>query len=245
MHNGGACIQHKRKPMSIFLFVTALLFPATQINGFLPPSVPSRIQSHRRVVEMLDFDLPSTSNGRVSSDLSLYNSTEMLNEALKTLSWDQHVDDAMKLLSAAELSSEVKPDPSSYIVIMKALVEGEDKPERVEMLLERMRDHCHVPAAAVNLVISSWANVASDRSDEAPQRADELLDGLWNVYLQTKNYTVMPSRATYMAAMSAHAFSGKGVVAAKRVEELLEEMDYYADMHPSLSPLTVFVNVAM
>jgi len=187
----------------------------------------------------------------------------MLNEAIHVLITKNQTDQAMDLITAAENNNNnnnnntnntnnVRPNPSTYITLMKHFVKSDNEhtssPEYLHSLLKRMNQHCHpteAPAAAYNIILSSWANLADRSRGGRPEKAEQILGTMWNKYLHTRDHLLMPSRATYMGVMTTWARSRRGQKAAERVETLLEEMEAHSERHPSLGPVTAFLNVAL
>jgi hypothetical protein len=67
---------------------------------------------------------------------------------------------------------------------------------------------------------------------------DELLAEQWQLYDINQNIQCMPNRATYMSVMTCWAWCGEGNAAARRTEELLEEMESYRKSYSTtLSPI--------
>jgi hypothetical protein len=189
-------------------------------------------------------------------------SLDDLNCEIKRLCQEGDVDDALKLLNQAEdrmINNENAgsnsdtgpiPDHRSYTTLMQAWASRDDTavPERLEPLLERMKDlsnkypACTPTALAYNAVILTWSKASRRLSGK---RCEELIQELWSKYNETSNSDYLPLRVTYVSTLAAWASSGRGREAATRAEALFEEMEGLRLVHPHLSPTTICANIVL
>jgi len=180
---------------------------------------------------------------------SEYNSIEGFNQAIHRFCQDRSsVFSAIDLLRSAESQSDgdalmAIPNIETYVTILKALVLQRYPPSLSEEVFDSMKKNCgQVNVHACNAVIATWAR---SREPAAPQRAEQLLAELWQLYDSTADSQFLPNRATYMGVMTSWAWCGTGVTAARRTEELLEEMEAHREIHRFLAPTTPFVNAVL
>ena len=137
----------------------------------------------------------------------------------------------------------VLPNIETYVTILKALVLERYPPSMAEEVFDRMKKQCgNANVHAYNAVIATWAR---SRDKGGPRRAEELLAELWELYKTNETTQFLPNRATYMGVMTSWVWCGAGLEAAKRTEDLLEEMESHRKTHQYLSPTTAFVNVVL
>jgi hypothetical protein len=183
----------------------------------------------------------------------LYQDTDALNDAIRDMCRKEKVDSAINLIREVEETiseSGLKPNQSTYVAIIKSLgrLDDNDAAERAEELLHHMttvsEEHlcCTPKGQAYSAVILAWAN---SKHPDAAQRADLLLTTLWFLFNSTQDKAYLPTRATYTSTITAWARSAQSTQAAERAEELLEEMEAFADQYPMLRPTTACVNAVL
>ena len=177
-----------------------------------------------------------------------YNSIIELNQVISKLCREREtIFNAVTLLRDADETAEgekkVLPNTETYVTILKALVLERYPPSVAEEVFDRMKKQCgQANVHAYNAVIATWAR---SRDKAGPLRAEELLAELWNLYKANETAQFLPNRATYMGVMTSWVWCGEGLAAAKRTEELLEEMEAHRKRHQYLSPTTAFANVVL
>jgi pentatricopeptide repeat protein len=179
-----------------------------------------------------------------------YGSTEEFNAAIHQLCREgPSVANAVELLRSGEAQSAAGginiTNNETYVTILKAMVSERYPPSVVlaEEVFESMKKRCgNANVNAYNALIATWAKT---REKASPHRAEELLAELWRLYDTNQDIQWMPNRATYMSVMTCWAWCGEGDAAARRTEELLEEMESYRKSYSTLSPTTPFVNVVL
>lgn len=242
-----------------------LCFVAGSVVAFqpaLPLSVSSSPQRIRAPIDNIEWDCSTTPSfshlcassgetegqGIMETAPLLYKNTDALNDAVDSYCRMGELDEAMQLIHKVEdsISSEnsVKPDQSTYAAVMNAYARSDrdDAAEKAEEILSSMT-HATPKGQAYSAVILAWSN--SKRPDAA-QRADSLLSNLWSLYNSTQDKAYLPTRATYTSTITAWARSDQSKKAAKRAEELLEEMEaYYREGYTLLGPTTACVNAVL
>lgn len=171
-----------------------------------------------------------------------YGSTEEFNAAIYQLCHEgPSVANAVELLRSVEAQSAGDginiTNDETFVTILKAMVSERYTPSAAlaEEVFESMKNQCgNANVKAYNALIAIWAKT---REKTSPHRADELLAELWQLYDTNQNIQCMPNRATYMSVMTCWAWCGEGNAAARRTEELLEEMESYRKSYSTLSPI--------
>lgn len=174
--------------------------------------------------------------------------TDALNFEIKRLCSSGKVQEAQSLLSAVESQLDtsinkegegfpvVKPDQSTYVLVIHGLSNSPGGALKAEQLLRHMSDlskeHacCTPKGQTYSAVIQAWSKTTKKRNIAA-QHADDLLEELWSLYNNTQSKdrsAYIPTRATYTSTISAWARSGLKRRAAERAEELLEEMESFS-----------------
>lgn len=197
----------------------------------------------------------STDNDLLEERTEIPIPSQLLRDEIKTLCKQGKILEAANVLEQAELSMAEKesnswPEESCYLTILKALTweSNSQSTMMAENIIDRMIDNskngkCEPPSAqAYNAAICVWAE--SNRQNAA-SRCCEYLDMLWSLYDQTKDEKFVPLRSSYISTIDALSRSRKGLEGAMEAERLLEDMERFSQIHPSLAPNTISFNAVL
>lgn len=184
-----------------------------------------------------------------------------LNEEMKSLARQKHKrlhEDAIEANDGQiETPSSTKCTTATYNSILNSFetLQDVDKCAKAEAILQKMKDdyknghkECLPDTTTYNIIMKLWAS--SGRRD-AGENAERILRSLWEDHEHYKSNLndahvnaskiSSPDQFSYSTVISAWARSGLGKDAAKKSEQLLEEMNAYGQAGNSKLALTTSV----